>query len=77
MVTVVMRCNIGDVERFVRIVVGLILGNLGFANPGFPWLQGAETLQAAAVVVSLYLVLTGLLGYCIFYRLRGQSSAER
>jgi len=33
-------------------------------------------LQAAAVVVSLYLVLTGLLGCCIFYRLRGQSSAE-
>ncbi len=65
-----MRSNIDHVERFIRIVVGLVCGNLGFANPGFPWLDGMPALQVAAVTLGLYFVLTGLVGFCPLRLLR-------
>ncbi len=59
-----MRVNLDHPERFIRIVAGLVAGNLGFANPGFPWLAGMESAQTAAVLVGIFLLLTGLVGFC-------------
>lgn len=72
-----MAPNIDHVERFIRIVVGLVFGNLGFANPGFAWLEGTGTLQTAAVAAGLYLVATGLTGFCPLSLLRKGTPGKR
>lgn len=61
--------NVDYPERFIRIVVGLVFGNLGFANPGWTWLAGTGMLQVAAVGAGLYLFFTGLVGFCPLYAL--------
>lgn len=69
--------NVDYPERFIRIVVGLVLGNLGFANPGFAWLEGTDAIQVAATSVGLYLVPTGLFGFCPLYLLRRHPPSGR
>jgi hypothetical protein len=60
----VMRANLDHPERFIRIVLGLVAGNLGFANPGFSWLAGTGPVQVAAVILGFFLLVTGLAGFC-------------
>ncbi len=69
--------NLDHVERFIRIVIGLWLGNLGFANPGFTWLEGTGAVQTTAVGAGLYLVASGLTGFCLLCLLRRRKPGER
>lgn len=52
--------NAGNVDRIVRILVGLALISLVFVGPRTPW-----------GLVGLVLVGTGLLGFCPLYRVFG------
>ncbi|MGH2376691.1 MAG: YgaP family membrane protein [bacterium] len=72
-----MANNIDHAERFIRIVVGLVFGNLGFANPGFSWLQGQSSIQVVLVLLGLYFVSTGLVGCCPVLALRRYAQRER
>jgi len=58
--------NVGNVERAVRIALGLGIVSLGLVGPKSPWaLLGAVPL------------LTGILGWCPPYSLLGASSCKK
>jgi Protein of unknown function (DUF2892) len=55
--------NVGPADRVVRIVVGIALA-------GFVYLGFLDKIAAiVAGVVAAYLLITGLLGRCLLYRL--------
>jgi hypothetical protein len=53
--------NEGSIDRAVRVGIGLVLMALVFIGPRTPW----------AGVLGLVLLVTGLVGFCPFYRLFG------
>lgn len=61
-----MERNIGDIERVVRVVVGLGILSLVFVGPQTLW-----------GLVGLVPVLTGVTGWCPPYQLLGISTCKR
>lgn len=61
-----MTQNIHNVERIVRVVVGLGLTSMAFIGPASPWF-----------FLGLIPVATGLLGWCPPYALLGISTCPR
>jgi len=55
-----MSCNVGTVDRIVRIVVGLALLALVFVGPKTPWGW-----------IGVIPLVTGLIRYCPLYSLLG------
>ena len=55
--------NVGTVDRFVRILFGLVLLSLVFVGPKTPWGW-----------IGILPVLTGLISFCPLYRLLGLST---
>jgi len=55
-----MRKNIGNVERFVRVVLGVVVLSLAFVGPRSPW-----------AFLAVIPIVTGLIGYCPPYALLG------
>lgn len=55
-----MSCNVGKLDRVLRVVVGLILIALVFVGPQTPWGW-----------IGVVPLLTGLFGYCPAYSLLG------
>lgn len=60
-----MTKNVGGSDRVVRIVVALVLGVLVYMKT----LEGTAAIVAG--VVAAYLLITGLLGACLVYKLIG------
>ena len=60
-----MTKNVGGSDRIVRIVVALVLGVLIYMKT----LEGTAAIIAG--VVALYLLVTGLLASCLFYKMVG------
>ena len=60
-----MTRNIGNVERIVRIVVGIGVLSLAFVGPKSPW-----------AYLGLLPLLTGLVGWCPPYTLLGISTVK-
>jgi flagellar biosynthesis component FlhA len=58
-----MAKNLGAADRVVRIVVGIVLAVLAYLGV----LPGVATIIMA--VIAAYLIITGLLGRCVFYKL--------
>jgi hypothetical protein len=58
-----MARNVGPEDRVVRIVVGILLAVLAYLGV----LPGVATIVMA--VVAAYLLITGLLARCLFYKL--------
>lgn len=61
-----MERNIGDIERVIRVVVGLGILSLVFVGPQTLW-----------GLVGLVPVLTGVTGWCPPYQLLGISTCKR
>ncbi len=61
-----MKQNIGGVERFLRVLIGLGIISLAFVGPKSPW--------AYLGVVPL---LTGLIGWCPPYAIFGISTCRK
>lgn len=61
-----MKCNIGNIERVARIVVGAGILSLAFVGPQSPW--------AFLGVIPL---ATGLIGWCPPYALLGISTCGK
>jgi hypothetical protein len=60
-----MSCNVGGVERTIRLVLGVVLIGAG-AFAGFPTWG-----TAAALVVGAVALLTGAVGFCPAWKLFG------
>jgi hypothetical protein len=60
-----MEANVGAADRIVRIVVGLGLAVLVYLGV----LPGVAGIIAG--IVAAYLVITGLVGRCVVYKLAG------
>ncbi len=54
--SVMFKCNVGGVDRVVRIVAGLGILSLAFVGPQTPW-----------GYVGLVVLATGLVGWCPAY----------
>jgi hypothetical protein len=60
-----MKPNIGNVERVVRIVVGIGVLSLAFVGPHTPW-----------AYLGILPVLSGVVGWCPPYALLGISTVK-
>ena len=56
-------CNVGGIDKILRIIVGLILISLVFIGPQTPW--------GWLGVIPL---ATGLVGFCPLYKLLGMNT---
>ncbi len=61
-----MECNVGTVDRTVRIVVGLVLISLVFWGPQTNWGW-----------IGLVPLVTGIVGWCPAYRLMDLDTCRR
>jgi hypothetical protein len=58
-----MKKNIGNVERIVRVVLGIAILSLAFVGPRSPW-----------AFLGILPIVTGAIGYCPPYALFGIDS---
>jgi len=65
-----MKNNIGATDRQTRILVGSVLAAVGLATLG-GLLGLGPTVGAAATLLGVLLVATGLVRTCLLYRLLG------
>ena len=65
-----MKNNMGNLDREVRIVIGLLLVGAGA-------LLWSGLLQIVAVVIGIVLLLTSLVGYCPIYDVLKINTAKR
>jgi hypothetical protein len=61
-----MKQNVGNVERLIRIVVGLVVVSLVFIGPQSPWGW-----------LGLVPLATGLIGWCPPYSLLGINTCKK
>lgn len=61
-----MSCNVGGIDRVLRILVGIVLIALVFYGPKTPWGW-----------IGLIPLATGLIGWCPPYALLGLSTCKR
>ncbi|OGT18860.1 MAG: hypothetical protein A2V90_02795 [Gammaproteobacteria bacterium RBG_16_57_12] len=60
-----MVCNVGTIDRVIRIVLGLVLISLVFVGPQTPWGW-----------IGVILLATGLVSFCPLYKILGISSCQ-
>jgi hypothetical protein len=60
-----MRVNVGSLDRWLRVIAGIVLLSLVFVGPRTNW-GGLGLIPLA----------TGLVGYCPMYRLIGLSTGK-
>lgn len=53
-------CNVGGIDRILRVIVGLVILSLVFIGPQTPWAW-----------LGLIPLLTGVFGYCALYSIIG------
>ncbi len=61
-----MQKNVGNTERGIRVVVGLVLVSLVFVGPQTPWGW-----------IGLLPIATGLMGWCPPYALFGINTCKK
>ena len=61
-----MSANVGNTDRIVRIILGLVILSLAFVGPRTPW-----------GYLGLVLIITGIIRWCPAYLPFGFSSARK
>jgi len=64
--TIVSRLNVGNLDRLIRLLLGLLLVGLA-----------ATSVTGAWGYIGIVLMLTGVAAYCPFYALVGFSTTSR
>ncbi len=59
-------CNVGGIDRALRIIVGLAILSLAFIGPQTPWAW-----------LGLVPLITGVAGFCPVYPLIGFNSCKK
>lgn len=65
-----MKCNISPIDRLLRIIAGVLLGILFISG----LLSGA--LAIIILVLSIIMLATGLLKFCLVYAIFGISTSK-
>lgn len=60
-----MKCNVGAIDRLLRIIIGLVIAVWGIFNTSY-W-----------GVVGIVIMATGLFGYCLLYSLFGIGTTKK
>lgn len=66
-----MTCNVGGIDRILRIIVGLVLIALMFVPPAAPLIPSPWGW------IGLVPLLTGIIGWCPPYALLGISTCKK
>jgi hypothetical protein len=61
-----MKQNIGNIERVIRVLAGLIILSLAFVGPKSPW-----------AYLGIVPILTGVIGWCPPYAMLGISTCKK
>jgi len=56
-----MKKNMGTIDRFIRILIAVLIAFLFFTN------QTTGTLGIVLIIFSVVFLLTGLIGFCPLY----------
>lgn len=64
-----MNTNVGMIDRFVRLGLGLILLFSPLLN--IPAIWSSQTFAYVSMAIGLVLIGTGLFGHCLLYRVFG------
>ncbi|MFZ3068862.1 MAG: DUF2892 domain-containing protein [Microgenomates group bacterium] len=65
-----MTQNVGEMDRLIRAVVGVILILVGYS-------VGEGTWQIVLYILGGILVINALTGFCLVYKLLGMSTLKR
>lgn len=60
-----MKCNVGAIDRLLRIIIGLVIAVWGVFNASY-W-----------GVVGIVILATGLFGYCLLYSIFGIKTSKK
>ncbi len=60
-----MKCNVGTIDKVIRIILGIVLISLVFVGPQTPWGW-----------IGLIPLVTGLVGFCPLYALLGLNTCQ-
>jgi hypothetical protein len=60
-----MKCNVGTIDKVIRIILGIVLISLVFVGPQTPWGW-----------IGLIPLITGLVGFCPLYALLGLNTCQ-
>lgn len=66
-----MKINVGNLDRVIRLVVGVVLAVLFFNG------TATGALGIASLVVGIILILTALFKFCPIYRVLGLNTCPR
>ena len=69
-----MTVNLGNIDRILRAVIGLVLIGAPLLNQPAIWSN--DTLAYASMVVGVVLVATALFRFCPLYRILGISTCK-
>jgi len=69
-----MSANVGNVDRILRAILGLVLFIAPLLN--MPAIWASATLAYGSMAVGIVLVATALFRFCPLYRLLGMSTCE-
>jgi hypothetical protein len=70
----IMNANLGNLDRVIRIILGLALIAAPLLN--IPAVWSSAVLSYGSMAVGLVLVVTGLFRFCPLYRIFGISTCK-
>lgn len=70
-----MKANVGNIDRIIRLVLGIVLVALPFVSGWGVFAAGWAT--ALSVVVGVVLIATALMRFCLLYTLLGMNTCPR
>jgi drug/metabolite transporter (DMT)-like permease len=72
-----MEQNVGSTDRYVRIIVGIVLGVVGIAVFAGPLASLGTIVGALALIVGVVFLGTGLTQRCLLYQPFGINTLRR
>ena len=68
-----LRANMGSLDRFLRVIAGIILLGLG---PFTDILSLPTIFEVVLTVIGIFAILSALFSYCLLYELTGSNTRK-